>query len=89
MGFTEAQAEHICAVASEFRGSNPQHASSTLRALFVLGLNSASVLKALEKCPELYTVKEAQLQHRITNLRQLGFVEGEMKVSIGSVEQWS
>lgn len=86
MGFTESQAEHICAVVSEFRGSNSKHALSTLTALFVLGLNATSALKVLEKCPELYSVKEAQLQQRITNLRKLGFVEGEIKVSIDSVE---
>lgn len=86
MGFTESQAEHICSAISEFRGSNPKHALSTIAALLVLGLNSASVLKALEKCPELYTVKEDQLQQRITNLRKLGFVEGEIKVSIDSAK---
>lgn len=89
MGFTESQVEHICAVVSELRGRNPKHALSTLTALFVLGLNAASVLKVLEKCPELYTVKEAQLQQRITNLRKLGFVEGEAKVSVDSVESSS
>lgn len=78
MGFTDSQAEQICAL-SRFRGSNPKHALSTLTALFVLGLNPASVLKVIEKCPELYTVKEAQLQQRITNLRKLGLVEGEMR----------
>lgn len=82
MGFTETQAEHVCAVVSEFRGSTTKHALSTLTALFVLGLNASSVLKVLEKCPELYTVKESQLQQRISNLRKLGFVEGEMKVSL-------
>lgn len=86
MGFTESQAEHICSFISEFRGSNPKLALSTIAALLVLGLNSASVLKVLEKCPELYTVKEAQLQQRITNLRKLGFVEGEIKISIDSVK---
>lgn len=84
MGFTESQAEHICAVVSEFRGSHSKHSSSTLTALFGLGLNPASVFKMLEKCPELYTVNEAQLQQRIANLRKFGFVEGEMKDSIDS-----
>uniref|UniRef100_H3C260 Mitochondrial transcription termination factor 4 n=1 Tax=Tetraodon nigroviridis TaxID=99883 RepID=H3C260_TETNG len=78
MGFTDSQAEQICAL-SRFRGSNPKHALSTLTALFVLGLNPASVLKVIEKCPELYTVKEAQLQQRITNLRKLGLVEGSLQ----------
>ncbi|CAG07690.1 unnamed protein product [Tetraodon nigroviridis] len=42
-------------------------------------LSLASVLKVIEKCPELYTVKEAQLQQRITNLRKLGLVEGSLQ----------
>lgn len=82
MGFTKTQAEHVCAVFSQFRGSTTKHALSTITALFVLGLNTTSVLKVLEKCPDLYTVREAQLQQRINNLRKLGFVEGEIKVSI-------
>lgn len=86
MGFTESQAEQICAVVSKFRGSNPEHALSTLTALFVLGLNTVSLLKVLDKCPELYTVKEAQLQQRITNLRKLGFGEGEIKISVDFVD---
>lgn len=91
MGFTETQAEHVCAVFSHFRGSTAKHALSTITALFVLGLNAASMLKVFEKCPELYTVREAQLQQRINNLRKLGFVEGEIKISIyrSSVEKIS
>ena len=85
MGFTETQAEHVFAVISQFKGSSPKHALSTLTALFVLGLNATSVLKVLQKCPELYTVKEAQLQQRVTNLRKLGFVEGEIKVSMETI----
>lgn len=78
MGFTETQAEHVYDAVSRVRGgSAAKHALSTLTALFVLGLNPSSVLKVLEKCPELYTVKESQLQQRIGNLRKLGLVEGE------------
>lgn len=78
MGFTDTQAEQIFDAMSKFRGgSAAKHALSTLTALFVLGLNPSSVLKLLEKCPELYTVKESQLQQRIGNLRKLGLVEGE------------
>lgn len=81
MGFTETQAEHVRAVVLKFREGTTKHALSTFTALFVLGLNVTSMLKVLEKCPELYNVREAQLQQRIRNLRKLGFVEGEIKVS--------
>lgn len=78
MGFTETQAEQIYDAVSKARGGRAsKHALSTLSVLFVLGLNPSSVLKLLEKCPELYTVKETQLQQRIDNLRKLGLVEGE------------
>lgn len=77
MGFTETQAEHIHDAASRVRGESAAgRVLSTLTALFVLGLNPSSVLKVLQKCPELYTAKEAQLQQRIGNLRKLGLVEG-------------
>ncbi|KAF1383915.1 hypothetical protein PFLUV_G00136790 [Perca fluviatilis] len=80
MGFTDSQAEHIKDAMSTLRGgSATKHAPSTLTALFVLGLNPSSVLKILEKCPELYTVKESQLQQRIANMRKLGLVEGSLQ----------
>lgn len=77
MGFTETQAEHVHDTVSRVRGgSAAKRALSTLTALFVLGLNPSSVLKVLEKCPDLYTVKESLFQQRIGNLRKLGLVEG-------------
>ncbi|XP_034742798.1 transcription termination factor 4, mitochondrial [Etheostoma cragini] len=77
MGFTHSQAEHINDAMSKLRGgSATKHALSALTALFALGFNPSSMLKLLEKCPELYTVKESQLQQRIGNLRKLGLVEG-------------
>ncbi|KAM9349810.1 transcription termination factor 4, mitochondrial [Symphorus nematophorus] len=80
MGFTDPQAEQIYdAVSKLTRGGAAKHALTTLTALFVLGLNPSSVLKLLEKCPELYTVKESQLQQRIGNLRKLGLVEGSLQ----------
>lgn len=83
MGFTETQAEHVYDTVSKIKGgSAAKHALSTLTALFVLGLNPSSVLKVLEKCPALYTVKEAQLQQRIGNLRKLGLIEGELFVFV-------
>ncbi|KAM6920363.1 transcription termination factor 4, mitochondrial [Lycodopsis pacificus] len=80
MGFTDSQAEQIHEATSKLRGgSAAQHALSTLTALFVLGLNPSSVLKLLEKCPELYTVNESQLQQRMANMRKLGLVEGSLQ----------
>ena len=78
MGFTESQAEQVYESLSRVRGGNAaKNALSTLTVLFVLGFNPSSVLRLLQKCPELYTVKESQLQQRIGNLRKLGLVEGE------------
>ncbi|XP_042337359.1 transcription termination factor 4, mitochondrial-like [Plectropomus leopardus] len=80
MGFTDTQAEQIHEVVSRLRGgSAAKHALSTLTALLVLGLNPSTVLKLLEKCPELYTVKESLLQQRIVNMRKLGLGEGSLQ----------
>ncbi|XP_003438221.1 transcription termination factor 4, mitochondrial [Oreochromis niloticus] len=80
MGFTESQAEQIYeSLANVRRGDSAKHILPTLTALFVLGLNPSSVKKCLEKCPELYTIKEAQLQQRISNLRKMGLVEGSLQ----------
>ncbi|KAG7524386.1 transcription termination factor 4, mitochondrial [Solea senegalensis] len=80
MGFTEPQAEQLHEAVSTVRGASAtKHALSTLTALFVLGYNTSSVQKLLLKCPELCTVKEPQLQQRISNLRKLGFVEGSLQ----------
>uniref|UniRef100_A0AAQ4QKV6 Mitochondrial transcription termination factor 4 n=1 Tax=Gasterosteus aculeatus aculeatus TaxID=481459 RepID=A0AAQ4QKV6_GASAC len=81
MGFTDSQAQRIYEDTSKLRGGSAacKHALSTLTALFVLGLNPSSVLKLLEKCPELYTVRESLLQQRIGNLRKLGLVEGSLQ----------
>lgn len=79
MGFTESQAEQIYeSLANVRKGDSAKHILPTLTALFVLGLNPSSVKKCLEKCPELYTIKEAQLQQRISNLRKIGLVEGKV-----------
>ncbi|XP_037314047.2 transcription termination factor 4, mitochondrial isoform X1 [Pungitius pungitius] len=80
MGFTDSQAQQIYEDTSKLRGeSAAKHALSTLTALFVLGLNPSSVQKLLEKCPELYTVRESLLQQRVGNLRKLGLVEGSLQ----------
>uniref|UniRef100_A0A8C7WQT4 Mitochondrial transcription termination factor 4 n=1 Tax=Oryzias sinensis TaxID=183150 RepID=A0A8C7WQT4_9TELE len=80
MGFTDSQAEEIYQCVCSIRGEGAaRHALSTLTALFVLGLNSSSVVKVLNKCPELCSVKEVQLQQRISNLRKLGLLEGSLQ----------
>jgi len=81
MGFTDTQAELLNDTVSKAKGSAAaaQQTLSALTALLVLGLNPSSVLKVLEKCPELYHVKESEFNQRINNLRKLGLVEGEMK----------
>ncbi|XP_061776144.1 transcription termination factor 4, mitochondrial isoform X1 [Nerophis ophidion] len=77
MGFTVSQAEEI--YESVTNPATAKHCSSTLTALFVLGLNPSSVVKLLSKCPELYTTKESLLQQRISNLRKLGLREGSLQ----------
>ncbi|KAF7667530.1 hypothetical protein LDENG_00058400 [Lucifuga dentata] len=80
MGFTDNQAEQIYQTVSKAKGGNvAEHIASTLTALFVLGLNPSSVVKLLEKCPQLYSIKESLLQQRIGNLRKLGLVEGSLQ----------
>uniref|UniRef100_A0A3Q0R885 Mitochondrial transcription termination factor 4 n=1 Tax=Amphilophus citrinellus TaxID=61819 RepID=A0A3Q0R885_AMPCI len=79
MGFTDSQAEQIYESLSSVGGGVAKHVLPTLTALFVLGLNPSSAHKVLEKCPELYSVKETQLQQRISNLRKIGLVEGSLQ----------
>ena len=76
MGFTDTQAEQVCDAVTKSRGHS-DNALSTLTTLFVLGLNPSSVLKVLEKCPDLYKVNGTQFNQRIINLRKLGLLEGE------------
>ncbi|XP_008431990.1 transcription termination factor 4, mitochondrial [Poecilia reticulata] len=83
MGFTEYQAEQLYDSVSRMKGGNAaKHVLSTLSVLFVLGLNPTTVHKLLDKCPELYKVKEMQLQQRISQLRHLGFVEGSLQRTV-------
>ncbi|KAM6919058.1 transcription termination factor 4, mitochondrial [Xenentodon cancila] len=80
MGFTDSQSSQIHEAVSGVRGGGAaKHALSTLTVLFVMGLNPSSVVKLLDKCPELYSVRDAQLQQRINNLRKLGLVEGGLQ----------
>lgn len=86
MGFTDTQAEQIYEDVFKVKGGSvAKHTLSTLTALSVLGLTPSSVLKLLQKCPQVYTIKEAQLQQRIDNLRKLGLVEGQVFVTVNPV----
>lgn len=76
MGFSQTQAEEMHEAALKSRG---KHVPSVLTALFVLGFNPSSVLKILQKCPEVYSAKGAELQQRILNLRKMGLVEGSLQ----------
>ncbi|XP_046884078.1 transcription termination factor 4, mitochondrial isoform X1 [Hypomesus transpacificus] len=76
MGFTDTQADQVCEAVTKSRGHS-DNALSTLTTLFILGLNPSSVLKVLDKCPDLYRVKGTQFNQRISNLRKLGLLEGE------------
>ncbi|MCJ8745021.1 hypothetical protein PDJAM_G00125470 [Pangasius djambal] len=76
MGFSESQAAMVYEAASK---NHCKHGVPALTVLFSLGLNPGSVLKTLEKCPELYSLKEAQLQQRVLNLRKLGLLEGSLQ----------
>lgn len=79
MGFTDIQAQHIRESVSTVKGASvANNAMSALTVLFGLGLNASSVLKLLQKCPEVYTIKDSQLHQRIANLRKVGLVEGEL-----------
>uniref|UniRef100_A0A673AND1 Mitochondrial transcription termination factor 4 n=1 Tax=Sphaeramia orbicularis TaxID=375764 RepID=A0A673AND1_9TELE len=80
MGFTDSQAEQIYETVSKAKGaSSAKHALSALSSLFALGLNASTVGKLLEKCPQLYTIKESQFQQRIGNLRRQGLGEGSLQ----------
>ncbi|KAI5615328.1 transcription termination factor 4, mitochondrial [Silurus asotus] len=76
MGFSEKQAVMVYDAANKNRC---KHDLPVLTVLFSLGLNPGTVLKVLEKCPELYSLKEAQLQQRVLNLRKLGLLEGSLQ----------
>ncbi|XP_051985041.1 transcription termination factor 4, mitochondrial [Xyrauchen texanus] len=76
MGFTETQAQEMHEGAIKSRG---KHVPSVLTALLILGLNPSSILKIMQKCPKLYSLKGMELQQRIDHLRQLGLVEGSLQ----------
>ncbi|KAA0718712.1 Transcription termination factor 4, mitochondrial [Triplophysa tibetana] len=76
MGFSETQADEMHEGALKSRG---KHIPSILTVLLLLGLNPASILKIMQKCPEMYSLKGAEIQQRIDNLRKLGLVEGSLQ----------
>ncbi|KAF4117681.1 transcription termination factor 4, mitochondrial [Onychostoma macrolepis] len=76
MGFSETQAKELHEGATKNRG---KHFPSVLTALLLLGLNPSTILKIMHKCPEVYSVKGADLQQRIDHLRKMGLVEGSLQ----------
>ncbi|KAJ8389554.1 hypothetical protein AAFF_G00117910 [Aldrovandia affinis] len=88
MGFTEPQVEQLTkgALSSRTDRAVNQHLS-TVSALVALGFNPSSVLKILDKCPELYRVKGVLLQQRVDNLRKLGLMEGSLQRVISHYPQ--
>uniref|UniRef100_A0A672RR71 Mitochondrial transcription termination factor 4 n=1 Tax=Sinocyclocheilus grahami TaxID=75366 RepID=A0A672RR71_SINGR len=54
MGFSETQAKEMHEGAMKSRG---KHVPSVLTALLLLGLNPSSILKIMQKCPEVYSLK--------------------------------
>uniref|UniRef100_A0A8C2GJU4 Mitochondrial transcription termination factor 4 n=1 Tax=Cyprinus carpio TaxID=7962 RepID=A0A8C2GJU4_CYPCA len=76
MGFSETQAKEMHEGATKSRG---KHVQSVLTALLLLGLNPSSILKIMQKCPEVYSLKGADLQQRIDHLRKMGLVEGSLQ----------
>ncbi|XP_062409982.1 transcription termination factor 4, mitochondrial [Sardina pilchardus] len=80
MGFTDTQAELVYEGAIKTLGKRSvTHDTSTITALFALGLNSSSIVKIFDKCPVLYTVRGAVVQQRIQNLWKLGVVDGTIQ----------
>ncbi|XP_016304562.1 transcription termination factor 4, mitochondrial-like isoform X1 [Sinocyclocheilus anshuiensis] len=76
MGFSETQAKEMHEGATKSRG---KHVPSVLTALLLLGLNPSSILKIMQKCPEVYSLKGADLQQRIDHLRKMGLIEGSLQ----------
>ncbi|XP_067308732.1 transcription termination factor 4, mitochondrial [Pseudorasbora parva] len=76
MGFSETQAEKMHEGATKSRG---KHVPSVLTALFLLGLNPSRILKIMQKCPEVYSLKAADLHQRLDHLRKMGLVEGSLQ----------
>ncbi len=74
MGFSETQAKDMHEGATKSRG---KHFPSVLTALLLLGFNPSSILKIMQKCPEVYSLKGADVQQRIDHLRKMGLVEGD------------
>ncbi|XP_063075632.1 transcription termination factor 4, mitochondrial [Engraulis encrasicolus] len=80
LGFTETQAETVCEGVIKALGKRSDTCDiSTIKALLVLGLNSSSIVKILDKSPGLYKEKGPVVEKRIQNLSKLGLVEGNIQ----------
>ncbi|MBN3296864.1 MTEF4 factor, partial [Amia calva] len=79
LGFTETQSVQLLKSVSDRREPVATQRLAMLSAFVAVGLNPSSVLKVLDKCPELHRMKVVQLQQRIDNLRKLGLLEGSLQ----------
>ncbi|XP_078065328.1 transcription termination factor 4, mitochondrial isoform X2 [Mustelus asterias] len=79
LGFSQVQMKQLLALNPSIAVQPPQKSLPTLYMLNLLGLNQTSIIKVLENCPELFGVKEHQLQSRIDNLQKHGLGEGSLQ----------
>ncbi|XP_041125604.1 transcription termination factor 4, mitochondrial isoform X2 [Polyodon spathula] len=79
LGFTEDQVIQLCEGTSSQMPPLSTQGLATLSTLTTLGLNPSSILRILEKCPELSRINGNQLQQRINSLRKLGLLEGSLQ----------
>ncbi|XP_067897894.1 transcription termination factor 4, mitochondrial [Heterodontus francisci] len=79
LGFSQIQVKQLLALNPRIAVQPPQKNLPALFMLNVLGLNPSSTIKILQKCPELFGVKDHQLQSRIDNLRKHGLGEGSLQ----------
>ncbi|XP_072330958.1 transcription termination factor 4, mitochondrial isoform X1 [Scyliorhinus torazame] len=79
LGFSKVQVKQLLALNPSIAAWPPQKTLPALYMLNLIGLNQNSIIKVLEKCPELFGVKEHQLQSRIDNLQKHGLGEGSLQ----------
>ncbi|KAK1168665.1 transcription termination factor 4, mitochondrial-like [Acipenser oxyrinchus oxyrinchus] len=79
LGFTDDQVIRLCEGAYSQTAPLKTQGLATLSTITTLGLNTGSILRVPEKCPELSRVNGNQLQQRIDSLRKLGLLEGSLQ----------
>ncbi|XP_067850914.1 transcription termination factor 4, mitochondrial [Heptranchias perlo] len=79
LGFSQVQVRQLLALNPRIAVQPSQKSMPALCILNALGLNPSSIIKVLEKCPQLFGAKDHQLQPRIDNLRKHGLGEGSLQ----------